>query len=444
MSRSIGIVLALLAGLVACSAEGEGEDTNAPGPARDGDHAQPVDGPAAPASSTDADPDDPAIPDPPEPPAGAAPPGGSAELRPGCTAKANVGGAPAWFFFTRPDRPCTGKAGSGIDSHALDELTRLIDSVPAGGRIDGHIFSISVDGVARALLAAQTRGVDVWISTDGAVATSTDPAKTDYLDKLTHKTYCTSSTRTSCIGTATDAISHTKLFVFSKAKTPDGTLSNDVVWLGSANQTYASGMRLYNNTVTIYGDTPLFTKLRSYLDDLYGRRTQSDYYDPSSGRGHLLTASADVYVSPEVQTDIVVNRLDDITPDAQCEVRVIQASIRDSRMDVVNRLTAMKQGGCKVSVVAATIEPAALAALKSAGITPRKKPIHDKSFIVYGKMDGAYAYRVYTGSHNLSGGSAHRFDEIFVKLAPEKGNDHPVYDAYKTHFADAYDDAPAY
>lgn len=360
------------------------------------------------------------------------------ELVAGCTATATLGGHPAWFYFTRPDRPCTGTPGSGLDQHALVELTRLIDSVPVGGRIDGHIFSITVDGVAAALLAAQTRGVEVWISTDGAVAASTDTAKTNYLDKLVHKVYCTSATNTACISTADGAISHTKLFVFSAATTPDGIASTDVVWFGSANQTYASGERLYNNTVTVYGATELFGKLRAYLDDLYAKRKRADYYDSASGRGYLLTDAADVYISPEAETDLVVNRLNDLTPGAGCEVRVIEASIRDSRIEVVNQVIAMKRGGCVVSIVADTVEPRALAALKGAGITPRHMPIHDKTFIVTGTFGSQTAFRVYSGSHNLSSGSAHRFDEIFVKLAPETAAGHPIYDAYVAHFTDAY------
>ncbi|CAN5824429.1 hypothetical protein BH11MYX3_BH11MYX3_22180 [soil metagenome] len=363
---------------------------------------------------------------------------GQVQLIAGCTAQATIGGHPAWLFFTRPDRPCTGTAGSGLDAHALVELTRLISSVPAGGRIDGHIFSITVDGVAKALLDAQTRGVDVRISADGAVATSTDTAKTQYLDQLTRKVYCVSANNTACISTTDGAISHTKLFVFSTATAPDGAVSDNVVWFGSANQTYASGERLYNNTVTLYGDTVLFGKLRAYLDDLYSRRRTADYYDSASGRGYLLADSADVYVSPEVETDLVINRLNDVTPDATCEVRVIQASVRDSRIDVVNLLVTMKRGGCKVSVVADTVEPAALAALKGASIVVRHMPIHDKSFIIHGNYGGTPTFRVYSGSHNLSGGSAHRFDEIFVKLAPETGATHPLYDAYVAHFTDAF------
>ena len=379
----------------------------------------------------------------PDPPASLLPVAALAEPVPGCVARAPLAGYPAWFFFTRPDRPCRGDAGSGTDMNAIDELTRLIGTVPAGGRIDGHIYSISVDAVGKALLDAQTRGVDVRMSMDGDVAVSTDTAKTSYLDKLTKKVYCTHSNNRSCISTADDAISHTKLFVFSTATAPDGAVASNVVWFGSANQTYASGARLYNNTVTVYGEASLYTQLRAYLDELYAQHRYADYYDPDTGRGHLLAAAADVYASPEATTDLVVNRLDDVTPDTSCRVRVMQASVRDSRLDVVSQLTRMKRAGCQVWVVADTVEPDALAALHAAGISVRHMPIHDKSFIVYGKFGAAYQYRVYSGSHNLSGSAAHSYDEIFVKLAPEAGATHPIYDAYFTHFNDAYNSGTA-
>ena len=421
MTRSVVAAVLLSLGAAAC-APSPSEPGGAPADVDDVDDA----GDAADMSE---------IPDPPE---SLLPVAALAEPVPGCVARASLAGYPAWFFFTRPDRPCRGDAGSGTDMNAIDELARLIGTVPAGGRIDGHIYSISVDAVAKALLDAQTRGVDVRMSMDGDVAVSTDTAKTSYLDKLTKKVYCTHSNNRSCISTADDAISHTKLFVFSTAIAPDGAVASNVVWFGSANQTYASGARLYNNTVTVYGEASLYTQLRAYLDELYAQHRYADYYDPDTGRGHLLAAAADVYASPEATTDLVVNRLDDVTPDTSCRVRVMQASVRDSRLDVVSRLAQMKRGGCQVWVVADTVEPDALAALHAAGISVRHMPIHDKSFIVYGKFGAAYQYRVYSGSHNLSGSSAHKYDEIFVKLAPEAGAAHPIYDAYFTHFNDAY------
>ena len=386
-----------------------------------------VDDPGEPAEPTEED--DP-IDEPGEP--------GPVMLAPGCTATAPLAGHVAWFHFTRPDKPCTPTATAGEDKHIIVELIRLIDSVPAGARIDGHIFSVTVDGVAKALLAAQDRGVVVWLSTDGQMATSTDTAKTQYLDKLTNKKYCGDAANRACISTADGGISHTKLFVFSTAITPDGKTADNVVWFGSANQTYASGMKPYNNTVTVYGDAVLYMMLRAYLDDLYVERRRTDYYDAASGRGYMLSSAADVYASPEAETDLVVNRINDVTPDGDCRVRVLQASIRDSRLDVVNRLVRMKQDGCTVWVVANTIEPQARAALAAANIPMREAKVHDKTFLIYGKFGAQYAHRVYSGSHNLSGSANRKYDEIFVKLAPEVGATHPVYDAYREHFDDAY------
>jgi phosphatidylserine/phosphatidylglycerophosphate/cardiolipin synthase-like enzyme len=124
-------------------------------------------------------------------------------------------------------------------------------------------------------------------------------------------------------------------------------------------------------------------------------------------------------------------------------VRVLQAELLDSRLAVVDRLVAMRRGGCKVWVATHRVEPEALARLQAVDIPVHLKPIHDKSFLVYGKVGGEYQYRVYTGSQNMSYSAAHRFDEIFVKLAAETGDVHPVYDAYMIHFSDAYDDGEA-
>ena len=384
------------------------------------------DGEAPPTEPT-SPPDDPV--DPPPPPL---------TILPGCTAKATLGGVPAWIHFARPHKPCSGTAGSGRDRHIIDELIRLIGSVPIGGRIDAHIYNISIDGVAKALLDAQTRGVAVWLSTDKQIAASTDTAKTLYLDKLVNKVYCNASNNSACIGTADGAISHSKLWVFSTATTPDGVKANNVVWIGSANQTYGSGTDLSNNAVTIYGDVSLYSKLRGYLDDLYKQRRNGNYYDSASGRGYMLSTASDVYASPDAETDIIINRLNDMTPDATCEVRVMQASVRDSRINVVDLLVKMKKAGCKVYVLADTVEPKALAALKGASIPVRHHLIHDKSFVIYGKYGTSNAYRVYTGSHNLSISANTKYDEIFAKLAPESGATHPVYDAYYTHFGDVW------
>lgn len=360
------------------------------------------------------------------------------ELRAGCTATGMLGGHRAWIHFTRPDDPCAGAKGSGVDHHVVDELIRLIDSVPDHGRIDAHIYSITTPGVARALLDAQRkRSVEVFLSTDGQVAGTA--VAHDFLDQLDHHVYCKGANNHACIGTGEKTISHTKLFVFSAATAPDGTAAKDVVWFGSANQTRKSGMSLYNNTVTVYGDSVLHSSLQAYLKDLYAQRKHADYYDAQSGRGHLLAESADVYVSPELDTDLVINRLNDVTLNDRCTVQVQQAEVKDSRMDVVEQLVRMKKGGCTVSVAAGHVGDLALDALRAAHIPVHRKPIHDKVFLVHAKYGDHYELRVYTGSHNLSGGANSKSDEIFVKLAAESPTAaHPVWDAYQTHFAEAF------
>jgi hypothetical protein len=86
------------------------------------------------------------------------------------SATGTVGGKPVWAHFSNPP------AFGGRDYTITEELKRLINSTPAGGTIRGTIHSISIDGVADALLAAQTRGVSVSLVLDGKNATSTDPA----------------------------------------------------------------------------------------------------------------------------------------------------------------------------------------------------------------------------------------------------------------------------
>ena len=362
----------------------------------------------------------------------------AATLKAGCIARAHFAGATAWFFFVRPDAPCRGE-GAGRDRNAMAELIRIIRSVPSGARIDGHIFNISIDKVARELYNAKKRGVEVRISADGQVAQLQDASKVVYLDGLKHIVYCTGENR-ACISTADRGIAHTKLFTFSRATQPDGTVSNDVVWFGSTNQTLTSGTNMFNDTVTIYGAGGLYQDLRHYLEDMQARKKTDDYYNWEAGRGYVRRAPANVYISPEIHTDLVNHRLDDLTPAAGCEVRVMQSMIKDNRLAVVDRLVTMKQGGCDVRVVANKPEPEAVKRMKAAGIEIRQEHVHNKVFIIRGNYNGTTKHRVFTGSHNLGFGSR-IFDEIFVKLAPEVGDTHPVYDAYVKHFQDAWDGA---
>lgn len=78
--------------------------------------------------------------------------------------------------------------------------------------------------------------------------------------------------------------------------------------------------------------------------------------------------------------------------------------------------------------------------LIKAGVKIRKiAHVHDKFFLAYGRYDGTYQYRVHTGSQNWTEDALSQNDEIFVKMAPETGATHPLYDGYYAHFNNVYD-----
>jgi phosphatidylserine/phosphatidylglycerophosphate/cardiolipin synthase-like enzyme len=359
-------------------------------------------------------------------------------------ASGTVGGKAVWAHFSNPP------AFAGRDYTIITELRRLIDSVPAGGTIRGTIHSISIDGVADSLLAAQTRGVSVSVVLDGKNAASTDPAVAT-IKKLTNARFCTNSNGGGgCIGTGSAGNMHTKMFTFSQATDPNGVARPYVVWFGSSNLTYASGPDAFNNTITLYDAVTLYDGFNANFSDMWNRRhyTGNDYYDSASGRGYYQATPADAYASPEGvgQTDTIVTRLNDVTPDANCRLRIGMAFVTTGRPEILAQVKRYRAGGCAVWMVVGTDDTGGISMSQSvynelldAGVNIRRKDkVHDKFFLVYGKYGTSYAYRVYTGSQNWSQDALNENEELFVKMAPETGTVHPLYDGYYNHFNDAY------
>ncbi|GAA2356634.1 hypothetical protein Cme02nite_49970 [Catellatospora methionotrophica] len=355
---------------------------------------------------------------------------------------ATIGGYPVWAHFANPT--------AGRDYTIINELQRLIDNTPAGATIKGTIHSLSIDSAADALLRAQTRGVAVMVVIDGKNAPSTDPAVTT-VKKLTNHRFCTNANGgTGCMSTSADGDMHTKMFTFSSTTDPNGVRRANVSWFGSANLTYATGTDAFNNTITVYGDTALMNGLNANFADLWNRRHYSgnDYYDSASGRGYYQATAADAYASPEGagQTDTIATRLNDLTPNSNCRLRIGMASVTSGRPKVVDVVKSYRSGGCNVWMAVGTDSSGGIAMTESvydellaAGVAIRRKAaIHDKFFMAYGSYGGTYQYRVYTGSQNWTQDALNENEEIFVKMGPETGTAHPLYDAYYTHFNEAY------
>lgn len=359
-------------------------------------------------------------------------------------AAGTVGGKAVWAHFSNPP------AFAGRDYTIITELRRLIDATPAGATIRGTIHSISIDGVADSLLAAQNRGVTVYVVLDGKNAPSTDPAVNTIRSLTLHK-FCTNSNGGGgCIGTGSTGNMHTKMFTFSQTTDPNGVARPYVVWFGSSNLTYSSGPDAFNNTITIYDAVTLYDGFNANFSDMWNRRhyTGDDYYDSATGRGYYQANPADAYASPEGvgQTDTIVTRLNDVTPDASCRLRIGMAFVTTGRPELLAQVKRYRAGGCAVWMVVGgdstdgiSMPQTVYNELLDAGVAIRRKDkVHDKFFLVYGKYGTSYAYRVYTGSQNWSGDALNTNEEIFVKMAPETGTVHPLYDGFYNHFNDAY------
>ncbi|MGH3727140.1 MAG: phospholipase D-like domain-containing protein [Micromonosporaceae bacterium] len=360
----------------------------------------------------------------------------------GFSRSAIIAGYPVWAHFSNPS--------AGRDYTIHTELQRLINAAPAGSTIKGAIHSISINSVADALLAAQNRGVTVMVVIDGKNESSTDPAVST-LKQLTYHKFCqNSSGGRGCISTSADGDMHTKMFTFTSTKDPNGVARSSVSWFGSANLTYSSGPDAFNNTITIYGDTGFMNGLNANFSDMWNRRHYSgnNYYDSASGRGYYQATAADAYASPEGanETDTIVTRINDMTPDSNCRLRIGMAAVTGGRPKLVSQVKSMKSKGCHVwmavggnSTDGISMSRAVYDDLLSAGVAiHRKDKIHDKFFLAYGKYGTSYQYKVYSGSQNWTQDALNENDEIFVKMASETGGTHPLYDAYYTHFNSAY------
>jgi phosphatidylserine/phosphatidylglycerophosphate/cardiolipin synthase-like enzyme len=356
-------------------------------------------------------------------------------------AAATLGSSRVWAHFTDP------LASGGSDPTILREFERLIDAAPAGSAIKCAIHSITRVEPADALVRARDRGVEVQVVVDGNVAASTRAGAVRLRDLGADVRFCTGNSGGGCV-TSNVGNMHVKLLTLSATSDPDGAVRRSVCWFGSPNLTATTGMARFNDTVTVYDDTTLHTGFGRYFRALWDARSYpgNDFYDAAARRGYYRGATATVFASPAQRLDLVRSRLNDLKPASSCRIRVAQAQFTDGRRGLADLLVAHKRRGCGVWVAVgfdadggANIGPTALRTLKNAGIPVRKQLIHSKFVLVAGNFSGEFRRRVYTGSHNWTYSANYDNDEIFVRMLAETGDRHPLYDAYRAHFAAAYD-----
>lgn len=336
------------------------------------------------------------------------------------------------------------------DETILNHLVRLIDDTDKGESIDIAIHSITANPVAKAIINAHEKGVKVRVVHNGEDFESGDDSPKKLKNALgsAHR-WCgdvaTGGGRGGgkggggCISSHDSSLMHSKLVLFSKTKDSTGAPRENVVWFGSANMTWATGAKSYNNTTTVYGDKTLYTRFRTkYFERLWLGHPlpRNDLFDQDSGRGYFTSAASGitVFASPEQDSDLVLARLKRIAPDDECEIDIAQSMIFDSRMEVVNEVVRLKKAGCKVRVTANNLQDQPKAAFAAAKIPVKKNRTHDKIFLVDAKVGDKRQKLVFTGSHNWTQSANSVNDELLVKIANPA-----VYSSFKKHLDKQYE-----
>jgi phosphatidylserine/phosphatidylglycerophosphate/cardiolipin synthase-like enzyme len=355
--------------------------------------------------------------------------------------EAVLGSSPVWAHFTNP------VASGGTDPTILTEFQRLVTNAPPGAAIRCAIHKITLLGPADALVDARARGVDVRVVVDGNVSQSTRAGALRLRELADGVRFCTGNPAGGCVTTNVGNM-HAKFLILSQTTDPNGQDRRNVCWFGSPNLTSHTGRETFNNTITVYEDAALYRGFAAYFEELWNQNhyPSNDFYEPAARRGYYRAATGTIFASPAQNIDLVRARLNDVRPSASCRIRVAEARFSDGRRALADLLARHKRRGCRVWVAVGMtaagggqIGTAVRRTLVDAGIPIRAQRIHDKFVVVAADYRPGFQHRVYTGSHNWTHAANYDNDEIFVRMATESADSHPLYDAFRAHFIDAYD-----
>ena len=337
---------------------------------------------------------------------------------------------------------------AGDPAAIMSELCSLVKQAPTGSRIRIAHFVVSGtsgDDLADVLIEAHRRGVNIQMVLDGwqddkppaqriLQALGTDKSRPSWLHVCTNVS--PEGNTSSCLGTKGN---HNKFVLFDRTGG-----RRDVVMQSSANLTDVNARTYWNNAVVLAGNTELFQTYNRYFEELSSEtRTEATH---GIVRTDTPAGPVEVYFSPVLDGDPVLDRFRGLTCGASTRVGVAMSEIDDTRADIVRRLVELAHEGCRVQIVHGPIgaesaallaaEPAvAVRALDAAELPGR---VHSKYVVVdHGAADPAAGW-VMTGSQNWNHTSLRRNDETTLTL-----HRRDMVDAYRANFDRLFAVAPA-
>ncbi|WP_168200865.1 phosphatidylserine/phosphatidylglycerophosphate/cardiolipin synthase family protein [Allokutzneria sp. NRRL B-24872] len=307
----------------------------------------------------------------------------------------------------------------------VDHLRSLIKGAAVGSTVSIAIFHFNDGGVLGDLVAARDRGVKVRVVLDSKH--SAKPAAVELVKKLgtdrskpSWAVVCTKGR--ACIGNAGTPIMHNKFFLFS-----DTSGSKNVVVQGSANLTPGNTTKMWNNSVTLAGNTGLYNSYLRYFTDLVAQKKNNDYFRSD------LSGNAKTYFFPRAGSDTITNVLGNVDCAGGTIIRVAMWNF--SRDGIAAKLRSLADKKCRVEVMHTKLDTGSAGHLKNhPRITVKKIPgnliVHSKYMLIEGTYAGQkHSKWVFTGSHNYTDAALHQNDEALLRL-----HSAPLHDQYRANF----------
>ncbi|HYH92955.1 MAG TPA: phospholipase D-like domain-containing protein [Candidatus Saccharimonadales bacterium] len=377
----------------------------------------------------------------------------------GVVAAGTLGATPVQAAGPTPGPTFNDPTGTESEQFAImNKIMRAIDGVPSGGTIRMAFYSFTIEAFADRLIAAHKRGVNVKLLLDDH---ETWPAWTRVQTRLGKNLSAKSFAarcRGACLTENFPSILHTKTFMFSSTGGKSW-----VVMVSSANPTYKQARFGWNNGYTIVGSTVMYEAFKKNFEMMAAGARNPD--QPTTSPDAYFTATSGkhkIYFFPKAGTgdeaDTYYGILGNIKctgvatgygSDGRTTIRIAMYQWSDLRIRLAERLWALDDRGCKVSIMFDPwkVDPSILRTLSAPGgrnggvtIVPASTDddgngsvdimLHDKLLMIDGSYAGDTSAKiVFTGSANWTNNSLHYNDEYLLRIW-----DNAVFTSFLRHW----------
>jgi len=339
------------------------------------------------------------------------------------------------------------RGGHGRQYAIVQQIENNIAAAPKGSVIRVAVFSMDLDEIGDALIAAHERGVHVKVLMD-------QHAKNGLWNRLVAElggkvsTKSASSYAALCYGgcmahhySGGEPASwlHTKFYLFSGGGTPTVTLT-------SANPTAVQAEVTWNNSYTIVGNSGLYNAYVKNFTDMskgaagthkpnyywtYGSNPKAYFWPKAGGAGDTISGMLKLVTCSKTYPT---------------QVRVAMYQWSDNRIAVAKKLASMASKGCKVAVIYTRDQVSSgvrsTLAKSKADVWDTTQGTnadgyaayytHNKYLLINGRYNGASGRKiVMTGSANYTANALYHNDESDMKLTSAS-----AYAAYLGNFND--------